>query len=154
MVYQTVLKPNIVGAGLIGLTVGLIADVLFILADRVPVLGCVVAPIAFVVGLGLPVLVGALAAAWSRGQGWMRAPSGVFDGAVAAGLAELVIRLISFCAGLSGFLGPRLLLPSVEQPVRALFAGMWGVGWLIISLMVAVLLGALGGFLYNAAARR
>jgi hypothetical protein len=149
-----VLKPNILAAGLVGLMLGLIADVLFVLANRVPVLNCIVAPFALIVGLGLPVLIGALAAAWSGGQGWMRTPAGVLDGAVAAGLAELVIRLVSFCAGLSGFLGPRLLLPSVEQPVRAIFASMWGIGWLIVSLLVAALLGALGGFLYNAAARR
>ncbi len=148
------LKPNILAAGLVGLTLGLLADVLFVLANRVPFLNCVVAPIALVVGLGLPVLIGALAAAWSRGQGWMRTPAGVLDGAVAAGLAELVSRLIGFCAGLSGFLGPRALLPSVEQPVRAAFAGVLGIGWLIVSLVVAALLGALGGFLYNAAVRR
>ncbi len=148
------LKPNILAAGLIGLTLGLLADILFVLANRVPVLSCIVGPIALVVGLGLPVLIGALAAAWSRGQGWMRTPAGVLDGAVAAGLAELVSRLIGFCAELSGFLGPSALLPSVEQPVRAIFASMWGIGWLIVSLAVAALLGALGGFLYNAAARR
>jgi hypothetical protein len=149
-----VLKPNILAAGLIGLTLGLLANILFVLANRVPVLNCIVGPIAFVVGLGLPILIGALAAAWSGGQGWMKTPAGVVDGAVAAGLAELVSRLIGFCVELSGFLGPRAVLPNLEQPVRAAFAGVLGIGWLIVSLVVAALLGALGGFLYNAAVRR
>ncbi len=151
---MTVTKPNILFAALIGLIVGLIANVLFILADRVPLLGCVVSPLALVVGLGLPVLVGALAAAWAGGRGWMTAPAGVVDGALAAGLAELASRIISSCASLAGVLGPRSLFPSVQAPVRAVFAGVWDIGWLVVSLVVATLLGALGGFLYNAFARR
>ncbi len=148
------LKPNILAAGLIGLLVGVLADVLLMQANRVPVINCILTPVALIVGLGLPVLIGALAAAWSSGQGWMRTPAGVLDGAVAAGLAELVSRLIGFCSGLSGFMGPRALVPSVEQPMRAAFAGIWSIGWLIVSLVVAALLGALGGIWYNASARR
>lgn len=143
-----------VAAGLIGLMFGLLADILFILANRVPVLNCIVGPMALIVGLGVPILIGALAAAWSRERGWTRTPAGVLDGAVAAGLTELVSRLIGFCAGLSGFLGPRALLPSVEPSVRAAFAGIWGIGWLIVSVLIAMLLGALGAFLYNTAVRR
>ncbi len=151
---MTVTKPNILFAALIGLIVGLVVNVLLIMADRVPVLGCIVAPLALVVGLGLPLLVGALAAAWAGGRGWMTAPAGVLDGALAAGLAELASRITSLCASLAGVLGPRSLLPSVQAPVRTVFAGVWDIGWLVISLVAAALLGALGGFLYNAFARR
>ncbi len=150
------LKTNIIGAAAIGLIVGILADVLFVLADRVPVLACITAPLSLVVGLGVPVLVGALAAAWSGSRGWMTTPAGILDGAIAAGLAELAIRIIGFCASLSGRLlgSPRSLLPSVELPVRAAFAGIWDIGWLVISLVVATLLGALGAFLYRTVARR
>ncbi len=156
------MKANIVIAAVVGLVIGILVDVFFAATQRIPVLGCLVGPAAFLFGLGLPVAVGALAAAWSASRGVMAAPSGMLDGALAAALAELASRLIGFCAGLSSFLGPRVsspwlnpgLVPSVESSTRAMFFGVWQIGWLVISLVVAALLGGLGGFLYLARTRR
>ncbi len=144
------MKTNIVLAASVGLVVGIAADVFFAFATRVPLLGCLFAPVAFVVGLALPVLIGALAALWGRARGLMTTPSAIVDGALAAGLAELLSRVIGFCASLSGFMGPRFILPSVEQSARGVFSGVWALGWLVISVVLAALLGALGGFLYQA----
>ena len=109
-------------------------------------------------GLGLPILIGALAAAWGASRGLMTAPAGAIDGALAAFIAELASRLIGLCASLAAarsiFLGPRFLLPSVGPASRALFGGIWELGWLVVSLVVAALLGALGGILYRVLARR
>lgn len=82
----------------------------------------------------------------------------LLDGALAALLAELVSRLIGFCASIftarSFFFGPRFLLPSVAPATRGLFTGVWAIGWFVVSLIVAALLGALGAFLYRAFHRR
>ncbi len=155
------MKSNVVMAAIAGLILGVLAELFFAFVDSIPVLGCLFAPIALLFGLGLPVLIGALAAAWGdRGVG------ALFDGAVAALLAELVSRLIGFCASIltarSFFFGPRFaspwlstsLLPTVEPAARALFSGVWAIGWFVVSLAVAALLGALGGFLYSVFNRR
>lgn len=141
------------GAAIAGLVLGIIAELFFAFVDQIPVLSCLAAPIALLFGIGLPVLIGALAAAWGN-----RGVTVLLDGALAALLAELVSRLIGFCASLfaarSFFFGPRFLLPSVEPAARALFTGVWAIGWLVVSLIVAALLGALGAFLYRAFQRR
>lgn len=144
-----VIRSNIALAAILGLVLGVVADIFFFNVERIPGLGCFFTPVALLVGLGLPVLVGAVAAAGRGSRGWMATPSGVWDGALAAGLAELVSRMISFCASISGFTGPRLLLPSVEHSARGVFAGIWELGWLVAALLVAALLGALGGFIYH-----
>ncbi len=151
---STLIKPNIIAAAVIGVLLGLIANLLFVLANRVPVLGCIVAPLALIVGLGLAVLVGALAAAWTGGRGWHTLPAGVLDAALAAGLAELATRIITFCATLAGLFGSRSVSLGLQAPVQAVVAAIWGIGWLVVSLVAAVLLGALGGFLYNTYVRR
>lgn len=152
--HATLTKPNIIAAVVIGVLLGLIVNLIVVLANRVPVLGCIVAPVGFVAALVLPVLVGALAAAWTGGRGWQTAPAGVLDGALAGGLVELAIRVITFCATVAGLFGPRSVLLGLQAPVQALFAGVWGIGWLVVSLVAAVLLGGLGGFLYNTFVRR
>lgn len=148
---------NVVAAAAAGLVLGVLAELFFAFVDRIPVLGCLSTPVALVFGLALPVLIGALAAAWGTRIGLLAAPSGMVDGAAAATLAELISRLIGFCASLvaarSFFFGPRFLLPSVGPAARTLFAGVWSIGWLIVSLAVAALLGALGGFLYRTSRR-
>ncbi len=143
------MKTNVVLAALVGLVIGIAADVFFAFVTRVPVLGCLFTPVAFIVGLALPVLIGALAALWGTTRGLMTTPSAVLDGALAAALAELVSRVIGFCASLSTFMGPRVILPTVEGSARGVFAGIWDLGWLVVSVVVAALLGALGGFLYQ-----
>ena len=141
------------GAAIAGLVLGIIAELFFAFVDQIPVLGCLAAPVALLFGIGLPVLIGALAAAWGN-----RGMTVLLDGALAALIAELVSRLIGFCASIfaarSFFFGPRFLLPSVEPAARALFTGVWAIGWLVVSLIVAALLGALGAFLYRAFQRR
>ncbi len=141
------------GAAIAGLVLGIIAELFFAFVDQIPVLGCLAAPVALLFGIGLPVLIGALAAAWGS-----RGVTVLLDGALAALIAELVSRLIGFCASIfdarSFFFGPRFLLPSVEPAARALFTGVWAIGWLVVSLIVAALLGALGAFLYRAFQRR
>ncbi len=88
--------------------------------------------------------------------GWVM--GGKQAAALAALLAELVSRLIGFCASIftarSFFFGPRFLLPSVAPATHALFTGVWAIGWFVVSLIVAALLGALGAFLYRAFNRR
>ncbi|MBI4789065.1 MAG: hypothetical protein HY782_18695 [Chloroflexi bacterium] len=152
------LKSNIVAAAIVGLILGVLAEIFFAFVYRVPVLGCLFTPVAFLFGFGLPVLIGALAASFGSARGWLSTPSEVLDGALAAALAELVSRLFGFCASLLAtrafFFGPRFLLPSVEPASRALFTGVWELGWLVLSLLVAALLGALGAFLYNVRSRR
>ncbi len=147
------MKSNVIGAAITGLVLGVIAELFFAFAGQIPVLGCLAAPVALLFGVGLPLLVGALAAAWSH-----RGVSALLDGALAALLAESVSRLIGFCASLFAaqpfFFGPRSLLPSVEPAGRALFTGVWAIGWLVVSLIVAALLGALGALLYRVRQRR
>lgn len=142
------MKSNVILAAIAGLILGVLAELVFAFADRIPVLGCLVAPVALIFGLGLPILIGALAAAWGN-----RGVSAVLDGAIAALLAELVSRLIGFCvdvfAARAFFFGPRFLLPTVEPAARALFTGVWAIGWLVVSLIIAALLGALGALLYR-----
>lgn len=147
------MKSNVIMAAIVGLILGVIAELFFAFVDRLPVLGCLAAPVALLFGLGLPILIGALAAAWGS-----RGVSAVLDGALAALLAELVSRLFGFCVSLfaaSPFsFAPRFLLPSVEPAARALFTGLWAIVWLVVSLIVAALLGALGALLYCVSKRR
>ena len=80
------------------------------------------------------------------------------DGALAAALAELVSRLIGFCASIffaqSFFFGPRFLLPSVEPATRAIYSGIWSIGWFVVSLAVAAILGAIGAVVYALKSKR
>ncbi len=135
-------------AAIAGVALGIIAELFFAFIDRIPVLGCLSAPVALLFGLGLPILVGALAAALGS-QGVMA----IVDGAVAALLAQFVSGLFGFCASLfaapSYFFGPRFLLPTVAPAARTLFTGVWELGWLVVALAIAAILGALGGFLYS-----
>ncbi len=144
------MKTNVILAALVGLVVGIVADVFFTFIGHFPVLGCLFTPVAFLVGLALPVLIGAFAALWGKTRGLLTTPSAILDGALAAALAELFSRVVGFCANLSGFLGPRVLLPSVGQSARGVFGGVWELGWLVISIAVAAALGAFGAFLYQA----
>lgn len=152
------MKSNVIAAALVGLGIGVVGELFFAFVDRIPVLGCLLVPLAFLLGLGLPILIGAMAAAFGQSRGWLTTPAGALDGALAALLAELTSRLIGFCASLFAargfFFGPRFLLPSVGPVTQALFSGVWAIGWLVVSLIVAALLGALGGFLYNAFGRK
>jgi hypothetical protein len=119
------------GAAIAGLVLGIIAELFFAFVDQIPVLSYLATPIALLFGIGLPVLIGALAAAWGN-----RGMTVLLDGALAALIAELVSRLIGFCASIfaarSFFFGPRFLLPSVEPAARALFTGVWAIGWLVV----------------------
>lgn len=146
------MKSSVVMAAITGLVLGVIAELFFAFADSLPALGCLLAPVAWLFGLGLPILIGALAAAWGS-----RGVTGILDGGLAALIAEFVSRLLGFCASLfiarPFFFGPRFLLPAVEPAVRTLYAGVWAIGWFVVSLAIAALLGAFGGFLYNARKR-
>ena len=147
------MKSNVIAAAIVGLILGVIAELFFAFVDQLPVLGCLAAPIALLVDLGLPVLIGALAAMWGA-----RSVTALVDGALAALTAEILSRLFGFCASVvaarSFFFGPRVLLPSVEPAARALFTGLWAIVWLVVSVAVAALLGALGALLYNLSRRR
>ena len=147
------MKSNVIAAAIVGLILGVIAELFFAFVDQIPVLSCLAAPIALVVDLGLPILIGALATAWGS-----RGVTALVDGALAALTAEIASRVFGFCASLlaarSFFFGPRVLLPSVEPAARALFTGLWAIVWLVISVAAAALLGALGAFLYNLSRRR
>ncbi len=144
------MKLNVVAAALIGLLLGIAADFLFAFLAEIPLLGCLLAPLAWLFGLGLPILIGALAVMFAPARG-LSAP---LDGALAAVLAELGSRAFGFCASVFAartfFLGPRFL--GVEPTARMAFAGIWSLGWLVLALVIAALLGALGAFVY--AARR
>lgn len=152
------MKVNVIAAALVGLILGVVVEFFFTAASRGTVLECLFAPVAFIFGLGLPILIGVLAAAWGRSRGLMTTPTGIADGAIAAALAELVSRLVGLCASLiaarSFFLGPRFLLPSVGPATHALFSGVWELGWFLVSLAVAAILGALGALIYSAMVRR
>ena len=150
------MKSNIVLAALAGLVLGIIAELFFGFVDNLPVIACLFTPVAFLFGLGLPLLIGALAVMFAPSRE-LTAP---IDGALAAALAEFVSRLVGFCASLfwarSFFFGPRFaspwfspgLLPSVEPAMRAAFSGVWSIGWFVVSLAVAAILGAIGASLY------
>ena len=142
------MKSNVVMAAIAGVILGIIAELVFAFVDRIPLLGCLTAPLALLFGVGLPVLVGALAAAWGR-----RGITTMADGAVAALLAQFVSGLLGFCASLfvapSGWFGPRFMLPTLAPAARTLFTGVWALGWFVVALGIAALLGALGGFLYG-----
>ncbi len=144
------MKLNVVAAALIGLLLGIAADFLFVFLAEIPLLGCLLAPLAWLFGLGVPILIGALAVMFAPARG-LSAP---LDGALAAVLAELGSRAFGFCASVFAartfFLGPRFL--GVEPTARMAFAGIWSLGWLVLALVIAALLGALGAFVY--AARR
>ncbi len=146
------MKSNVISAAVVGLVIGILVEVFLAFVGRIPLIGLLFLPVAILFGLGLPILIGALAAAWGE-----RGIAGALDGALAALLAELVSRLFGFCASLvsgqSFFFGPRYLLPSVETASRALYFGFWQIGWLVTSLAIAALLGALGAFLYTARRR-
>jgi len=146
-------KSNVIAAAIVGLILGVIAELFFAFVDQLPVLGCLAAPIALLVDVGLPILIGALAAAWGP-----RGVTALVDGALAALTAELAGRVFGFCASLlaarSFFFGPRLLLPSVEPAARALFTGLWDIVWFLVSLFITLLLGALGALLYNVSKKR
>ncbi len=146
------MKSNVIAAAIVGLILGVIAELFFAFVDRLPVLGCLAAPMALLVDLGLPTLIGALAAMWGS-----RGVTALADGAFAALTAEIASRVVGFCASLvaarSFFFGPRVLLPSVEPAARALYTGFWAIIWLVVSIVAAALLGALGAFLYNLSRR-
>ena len=145
-------KSNIIAAALVGLVLGVIAELFFAFVDQLPVLGCLATPLALLVGLGLPIFIGWLAAAWGP-----RGVTALLDGALAALTAEIASRVLGFCASLlaarSFFIGSRFLLPSVEPAARALFAGVWDIVWFVVALVAAVLLGALGALVYNVSKR-
>jgi hypothetical protein len=147
------LKSNVVMATIAGLILGVIAELFFALVGQLPLLGCLLTPVALLFGLGLPILIGALAAAWGH-----RGAVGLLDGALAALLVELVSRVFGFCASIlaaSSFVfAPRFLFPSVEPAAHTLFTGVWAIGWFVVSLIVTALLGALGAFLYSILNRR
>ena len=142
------MKSNVVLAALAGLVLGVIAELFFDFVDNIPVIACLVTPVAWLFGLGLPLLIGALAVMFAPSRE-LTAP---IDGALAAALAEFVSRLFGFCASIffarSFFFGPRFLLSSVEPAARALFSGVWSLGWFVVSLAVAAILGAMGASLY------
>ena len=142
------MKPNVVLAAMAGVLLGVIAEFVFAFIDRIPVLGCFAAPVALLVGLGLPVIVGALAAAWGK-----RGVTAIADGALAALVAQFVTGGCGFCASLvvarAYFFGPSFLLPTVAPAARTLFTGVWALGWFVISLGIAALLGAFGVFLHG-----
>src|SRR5574341_1494336 len=125
------MKSNVIAAALIGLILGILVELFFAYADRVALLSCLFSPVALIFGLGLPIRIGALAAL----------------------LAEFASRLVGLCASLAAtrgfFFGPRFLLPRVEPAARAITFGVWEIGWFVVSLFVAILLGALGGLLYR-----
>ncbi len=147
------MKSNVIAAALLGLILGALAELFFTYMDRFPSLGCLLSPVALIFGLGLPMLIGAMAAAFSRSSGLMNTPTAMVDGALAALLAESVSRVVGLCASLAAtrgfFFGPRFLLPSVEPAARVVTLGVWEIGWFVVSLFVATLLGASGGFLYR-----
>ncbi len=147
------MKSNVIAAALLGLILGVLVELFFAFIDRVPLLDCLLSPVGLILGLGLPILIGAMAAAFSRSSGLMNTPTAMVDGALAAVLAEFASRLVGLCASLAAtrgfFFGPRFLLPNVEPAARAITFGVWEIGWFAVSLFVATLLGALGGFLYR-----
>ena len=147
------MKSNVILAAAAGLVLGVVAEFVFALVEGIPVLGCLFAPVALLFGLGLPILIGALAAAWGD-----RGVTAMLDGALAALLAELASRVIGLCASILAarafFFSPLFRLPSVQPAAQALFAGVWAIGWFVVSLIIATLLGALGGFLYSVFYRR
>ena len=51
---------------LLGLILGVLAELFFAYVDRFSFLSCLLSPVGLVFGLGLPILVGAMAAAFSR----------------------------------------------------------------------------------------
>jgi hypothetical protein len=142
-------RRNVVLAAAAGLILGGIAAIVFAFVDQVPVLGCVAAPLEILFGLGLPILIGVLATAWGRGG-----PGALLDGALAAFVAELGSLVLGFCASLfiarPYSFGPRFLLPTAGPAVSTLYYGVWAIGWFVISICAAALLGALGAFLYRA----
>lgn len=148
------MKSHVITAAMVGLVLGVIVEFALNAAEQIPLVGCLFAPIAILFGLGLPVLIGALAVAVAPARG-LSAP---IDGALAAGLAECISRLVGFCASLifarSFFWGPRVLLPSVEPAARAMFAGVWSLGWFVVALLIAALLGAIGAVVYTARVKR
>lgn len=148
------MKSNVVLAALAGLGLGMIAELFFGVVDNIPVLGCLVTPVAALLGLGLPLLIGALAVILAP----TREISFALDGALAAAFAELISRLVGFCASIyfarSFFFGPRFLLPSVEPATRALFNSIWAIGWFAVSIALAAILGAVGAALYVFKSRR
>ncbi len=148
------MKSNVVLAALAGLVLGIIAELFFDFADGVPIIACLVTPVALLFGIGLPLLIGAFAVMFAPSRE-LTAP---LDGALAAALAELVSRLGGFCASLffarSFFFGPRFLLPSIEPATRAVFNGIWSLGWLVVSLVVAAVLGMIGASVYAVKNRR
>ena len=147
------MKSNVIAAAIVGLVLGVIAELFFAFIGQLPVLGCLVTPLALLVGLGLPIFIGWLAAAWGP-----RGVTALLDGALAALTTEIASRVFGFCASLvagRAFLfGARLPLPSVEPAARALFAGLWDIVWFVVALVAAVLLGALGALVYNLSKRR
>lgn len=148
------MKSSVVLAAIVGLVLGVVAELFFAFVDRIPFIGCLATPLALLFGLGLPLLIGALAVMFAPSRGF----TSPIDGALAAALAEFVSRLVGFCASLffarSFFFGPRVLLPSVEPATRALFAGIWSLGWLVVSLVVAAILGAIGAMVYAGMRKR
>ncbi len=147
------MKSNVITAAVVGLVIGIVVELLFAFAARVPLLSCLVTPVAWLFGLGLPIFIGALAAMFAKSSGLMTTPNAALDGAAAAALAELVSQLARLCLSLATasrfFSGPRFLLPSVEPAAVGLFSLVWALGWFAISLIVAAILGALGGFSYR-----
>src|SRR3970040_75253 len=117
------MKSNVIFAAITGLLIGIIAELFFAFVDRVPFVGCLLTPVAFIVGLGLPMVIGALAVAFAPSRE-LTAP---VDGALAALIVDLLSRLIGFCASLAAaqsfFFGPRFLLPNVGSAAQAMFAG-------------------------------
>ena len=148
------MKSNVVLAAMAGLILGIIAELFFAFVDNIPFIGCLFTPVALLFGLGLPLLVGAFAVMFAPSRE-MTVP---LDGALAAALAELVSRLIGFCASIffaqSFFFGPRFLLPSVEPATRAIYSGIWSIGWFVVSLAVAAILGAIGAAVYALKSKR
>ena len=148
------MKSHVVLAALAGLVLGVIAELLLDLVDNIPVIGCLSTPVALLFGIGLPLLIGAFAVMFAPARE-LTAP---IDGALAAAFAELISRLIGFCASLffarSFFFGPRFLLPSIEPATRAVFSGIWSLGWLVVSLAVAAILGMIGASAYAVKTRR
>jgi hypothetical protein len=153
---KVIMKSNVIVAAIVGLIIGIVAEFILAAIDRIPIIGCLFTPVALLAGLALPILIGWLAAMLGDSRGWLTTPSHLLDGALAAALAEFIVRILGFCASIVGagsfYGGPRVL--SVEPGVRAMFTGVWSLGWLVVALAIAAILGAIGAFVYDTAQRR
>jgi len=162
------LKPNVKRGAIYYAIIGIVLSILV----AIPFLGCLVAPLACVTWLVLPLAIGYLVAQWgaTSNTAMVKTPLAVqssspyatpaVDGAVAAGAGSVVSGIVGLIislvlAGIFTALGNSGTASDAAGAAAGLaVAGVGGIVGVIIGIIAAAIFGAVGGAIYVVISQR